>query len=100
MRRLGITNGAIIISLPRIHVLGITNEVITISLPRIHVLRIINASTMQIPRHTHAQVVNEINSPPYSHVKNSFDRRDQKNGKKSLMKKSWRIRKMKCLKAS
>ena len=24
---------------------------------------------MPIPRHTHAQVVNEINSPPSSHVK-------------------------------
>ena len=34
-----------------------------------HSATIINASTMRIPRHIHAQVVNEINSPPSSHIK-------------------------------
>ena len=55
---------------------------------------------MPIPRHTHAQVVNEINSPPSSYVKNWFDRRDWENGKKSLIEKIMATTKNEALKSS
>ena len=55
---------------------------------------------MPIPRHTHAQIVNEINSPPSSYVKNWSDRRDWEKMAKNTNEKVMATTKNEALKSS